>query len=109
MKNFVHKNIPQFVLFTQIYNQYDYNDYYFDEQTDTFVSKFVGKDSDAEKLTVLYKSFNRNYLVQDSLQETILNLNKMKIDADINVKGDQLNEFLDKMSNYLKVVQLNIK
>lgn len=33
----------------------------------------------------------------------------MKVDSDINVKGDQLNEFLDKMSNYLKDVQLNIK
>lgn len=109
MKTFVHENIPQFILFTQIYNQYDYNDYYFDEQTDTFVSKFIGKDSDAKKITVLYKAFNRNYLVQDSLQETILNLNKMKVDSDSAVKGDQLNEFLDKMAKYLKDVQLNIK
>lgn len=109
MKPFVHKNIPQFILFTQIYNQYDYNDYYFDEQTDTFVSKFIGKDSDAEKLTVLYKAFNRNYLVQDSLQKTILNLDKMKVDPDGNIKGEQLNNFLEKMSKYLKDVQMNIK
>ena len=109
MKTFVHKNIPQFILFTKIYNQYDYDDYYFDEQTDTFVSKFIGKDSDAEKLTVLYKAFNRNYMIQDSLYETILNLNKMKVDPSATVSGEQLNAFLEKMSKYLKDIQMNIK
>ena len=69
----------------------------------------IGEDSDAEKLTVLYKAFNRNYLIQDSLYETILNLGKMKVDPDATVSGEQLNAFLEKMSKYLKDVQLNIK
>lgn len=109
MKTFVHKNIPQFMLFTKIYNQYDYDDYYFDEQTDTFVSKFVGKDDGAEKLTVLYKAFNRNYFIQDSLQKSISNLDKMKVDPDANIKGEQLNDFLEEISKYLNYVQVNIK
>lgn len=108
MNTFTNTQTPEYVLFTQMYNTYDYTDFYFDEQNNIFVAKFIGKDPIAETLTKLYSQYIKNYPLHVSMHESIKNIDKMKVDNTAVIKGEELNKFLDNMADYLKNIQLKL-
>lgn len=108
MNTFTNTQNREYVLFTRIYNTYDYNDFYFDSQSNIFVAKFIGKDLIAETLTKLYRLYIKNYSLHLSIHESIKNIDKMKVDNTVLIKGEELNKFLDNISDYLKNIQLKL-
>jgi len=108
MNTFTNTQTPEYVLFTKMYNTYDYTDFYFDEQNNIFVAKFIGKDPIAETLTKLYRQYIKNYSLHASMHESIKNIDKMKVDNTAVIKGEELNKFLDSMADYLKNIQLKL-
>lgn len=97
----------EYKLFVLLHNNIDYSDFYFDEHTDTFVSKFIGKDNLADDLTNKFRKFKPNYATHLSLYKSCQNLQSMKIDSNATVTGDQLNKFIDTIAVYMN--ELNLK
>lgn len=94
----------KYKLFTEMYNDYDFSNFYFDDIHDTFIAKFIGHNELAIKITSDYTHFLKNYEVHKSLNETVINLQNMKVNDSDKISGDQLNAFINKMQLYINTI-----
>lgn len=95
---------PKYKLFTEMYNDYDFSNFYFDDIHDTFIAKFIGHNELAIKITSDYTHFLKNYEVHKSLNETVINPQNMKVNDSDKISGDQLNAFINKMQLYINTI-----
>ena len=101
---FTQTNDPKYKLFTEMYNNYDFSNFYFDDINDIFIAKFIGHDELAFQISAEYKMYLKNYEVHKSLNETSINLQNMKVNDSDKISGDQLNAFINKMKNYINAI-----